>query len=172
MSEQAPATPPAPPATAAEAATRLAELQANSEWAAKVISKTDGYAEKQEFAGLIAMKASGDNVDAILDDSATPPEIELVTDGKMSVRNSMASAAELREIGIADDQIKRLLTGEPLSPADFKTVEQFKNMKLGDEDFVKKLLSGGAEERRLLNLWSIYAVVGQKEAAACRGPLG
>ena len=95
-----------------------------------------------------------------------------MTTGKWSVRNSMASAAELREIGIADDQIKRLLTGEPLSPADFKTVEQFKNMKLGDEDFVKKLLSGGAEERRLLNLWSIYAVVGQKEAAACRGPLG
>ena len=89
-----------------------------------------------------------------------------MTDGKMSVRNSMASAAELREIGIDDDQIKRLLTGEPLSPADFKTVEQFKNMKLGDEDFVKKLLSGGAEERRLLNFWSIYAVVGQKEAAA------
>ena len=166
MSEQAPATPLAPPATPAEAVTRLAELQANSEWAAKVISKTDGYAEKQEFASLIALKASDDNFDAVINGTATPPEIELVSDGKMSVRNTMASAADLRQIGIEDNQIKRLLKGEPLSPEDFKVVEQFKTAKLGDAEFVKKLLAGGAEEARLLNLWSIYRVLGQKEQAS------
>lgn len=164
MTEPAPA--PAEPATPAEASVRLAELQANSEWAAKVTSKVDGHAEKQELARLIQLKNSGDNTDAVIAGTAVAPEIELVTDGKMSVRNTMATVADLREIGITDPQIARLLKNEQLSAEDWHTVEQFKRAKLGDVEFVKKLLAGGAEEKRLLNLWSLYTAVGQKAQAA------
>jgi hypothetical protein len=157
---------PAPPATPAEAAAKLAELQANAEWSQKVVSKTDGYAEKKEFAGLMQLKSGSSDVDSIIDGTAVAPQIELLVDGKMSVRNQMQTASELRELGIEDHQIKRLLTGEPLSAADLKIVEQFKTTKLGDAEFVKRLLKGGAEEKRLLNLWTIYSIVGQQKQQA------
>jgi predicted ATP-dependent serine protease len=36
------------------------------------------------------------------------PDIELLTDGRVSVRNQLSTTADLRQIGIQDDQIKRL----------------------------------------------------------------
>ena len=43
------------PTTVQGAQARLAELQANPEWAAKLISKNEGSAEKREFANLMAI---------------------------------------------------------------------------------------------------------------------
>jgi len=71
-----------------------------------------------------------------------PPEFEIVADGQLSTRNLIAGVEHLRELGVEDKQIERLLKDEPIGPENRRLTEQYQKQLLGDVDFVKKWLSG------------------------------
>jgi hypothetical protein len=118
-----------------------------------------------EFNQLLE-RGKADRTDTIIAGTAEVRPGETVTGGQLSTNDAMQASAALLGAGVTPAQIKSLLNNEPLSRADYETVMQVKRTKLGDPNFVKAYLAGGAEEQRVMNLIGIYTVRGFKDAAA------
>lgn len=118
---------------------------------------------RAQFNDLLA-RGKADAADLIIAGKADT-RFEVTTGGEVSKRDQMTAAAGLLEAGIKPDQVKRLLNNEPLSRADYETVLNVEREKLGDPEFVKRWLEGGAEEKRVMALVGIYKTVGFKDAA-------
>lgn len=87
-----------PTLSAAEAATKLAELQKDPEWSAKVTSTTDGAAEKGEFHRLMEASAAdgGKNEnDQLLAGRAQIPIIDTRFNGDLTLYNKQLLVEDL-----------------------------------------------------------------------------
>lgn len=152
--------------TPEQAGAKLAELSAKPEWAGKLISKADGGAEKREFATLMAAKSGGSSsLDKIIAGTAEAPLVDLVTDGKLSVRNQMISAEGLREMGVGDDAIRQVFESKPVSKAEHDAAVTLRADCLANPEFTKKLLAGDRVAARNLALMNIVIIGGFREAA-------
>jgi hypothetical protein len=79
----------------------------------------------------------------------------------------MQAAALLREDGIPEHDIARqVLSGEPVSKAEFDAAKQAKQRLLGDQDFVRRYLSGDGEAKRQMALLNVVITRDIKETAA------
>jgi hypothetical protein len=154
--------------TPAQATERLAELQKNPEWRAKVTSAVDGADEKRELAQLLQTKTGdggqGDQIDRIISGTAELPLVDTHTGKHLTVRNQMSVVDDLKAIGVSDGSIRSLLEGEAVDEPTWRAVEELRSQFLGDPEFVKRYLAGGREERKKMALIGIIRVGGKKAA--------
>lgn len=180
MTEQTP-TPPAPPASQAEAAARISELSANSEWLGKLMTG-DGSATR-EFAALMATKVgtvaaadSGDRIDQVLkapvnDGFKTVPGFgyqaaDQLAATDLASREELSAISGFREAGVRDGVIKEIMTGRPATQAEHDAVRRLYTDKTTDSAWCERLLKGSVVEKRELIL--MHAVLNaplRKEAA-------
>jgi len=150
---------------AADATKALAELQARPDFAAKYLSKTDGYEEKRAFARLMQLSQhdtakGGDRLDKIIAGTAETGIGEVTTAGQISTHDAMLSAAALREAGLSDPQIKQAMAGKPLSKAEYDMVKTLRDDRMGDKEWAAKLLSGDTKAHRDMLLMNTIVVNG------------
>jgi hypothetical protein len=159
MSDQPLVAPPAPPKTATEAHTALDARRADNDWGAKVFA--GDIAANKELRDLTAMIAAGgdDTVEvAMAGHPANMPTTDL---------HQMAhTTAMFRSLGIRDEVTSQFLRGEPVSVLEYELVANFKKEKMGDEDFIKRFLSGGIKERQQMLIANSVLVNGIKRTAA------
>jgi hypothetical protein len=161
---------------AAQATARLAELKAQPEWNAKLVSMTDGYAEKKEFKALMEASSKdaakgGDRLDKIIAGTAEIPIAETTVAGQISTFNTMQTAADLREVGLTDPQIKQVLSGEQVSKAEYEKIRILRIDRMGNKEFTTKLFAGDAQTRRefvLMNTVMANGYVGQERTRGMR----
>jgi hypothetical protein len=155
---------------AATATATLAERQKNPEWNAKLVSMTDGYPEKREFAKLMDASsrdtAKGESrLDKIIAGKAQVEMGEVTTSGEISTANAIKTVETLRDAGLTDPQIKQALSGAPVSKAEYEAVRIIKSDRLGNREWTQRYLAGGAQERRemlLINTIISNGYVGQE----------
>lgn len=149
------------PANATEARTTLDARIADKDWRDRVFN--GDVAANKELRDLSAMSAtSGDDVvEAVLKD--TLPDIGQRTSEQ---REMLAAAQMFRELGIRDEVTSQFLRGEKVSPQEYALVKNWKTTAMGDQDFVKKYLSGDVKARQQMTLADSVLVVGAKGEAA------
>jgi hypothetical protein len=150
---------------AAAATARLAELQAQPEWNAKLVSKTEGWPEKREFKALMEASSKdiakgGDSLDKIIAGKAQVEMGEVTTGGEISTANAIKTAEWLRESGLTDPQIKQAMSGKPVSKAEYETIKIMKSDRLGNKDWTQRWLAGGAQEQREMLLMNTIVANG------------
>jgi hypothetical protein len=152
-------TPAAPPKTASEASAVLAARQADRDWGAKVFAG-DPNANK-EFRELTAMVSAGGDDTVTVAMNGNPvymPSTDL---------HQMAHAAGwFRELGISDQIISEFLRGGQVTPQEYEAVANWKKEHMGDEDWVKKYLSGDVKARQQMMLADTVLVNGVKSEKA------
>jgi hypothetical protein len=150
---------------AADATKALAELQARPDFAAKYLSKTDGYEEKRAFRRLSELSQhdtakGGDRLDKIIDGTAKVEPFETVTGGEISTYNAMQTAAGLRDIGLTDPQIKQAMAGKPVPKAEYEAIKIMRGDRTGDPAWTARYLKGGAPEVRQMALMNMVIANG------------
>lgn len=153
---------------AATATARLAELQAQPDWNAKLVSKTDGWPEKREFAALMEASSKdtakgGDRLDRIIAGTADTSIGELTTGGEISTFNAMKSADWLREANLTDPQIKQILSGAKVSKSEYEAVKILRSDRMGSKEWVAKLLAKDAQANREFLLMNTVMANGHVE---------
>lgn len=150
LAEMAAAASPAPPlapTTAADARARLDVLTKDAAWTGRFMS---GNVEaRREFAELTAKVAGGDDVADALDGAPMSERLfETTMNGALSSRVVNEVVASMRELGISDGAIEEQLRDKPVTRSDRAATEAFRNMRHGDADWCKRLISGDAAAKR------------------------
>jgi hypothetical protein len=154
---------------AATATRQLAELQAHPDFAAKFVSKTDGFDVKREYARLAKLSQhdtakGGDRLDRIISGKTEIPFMETTRDGQISTANTIKSAEWLREAGLTDPQIKQALSGAQVSRAEYDAIKTMRSDRMGNKEFAARWLAGEAQAGRemlLMNTVIANGYVGQ-----------
>jgi hypothetical protein len=137
---------PAPlvPSTPAEADARLAQLITDPDWIGKLMS--GNLAVKEEWHKLNAMKAGLTPFDAAADtgDISVGPGLE---GPKVSRREAIAAAADLRAQGASDAEIQLILNDEPY-PADVVRDARYWLPRMQSDPFLRVPLPGYQEADR------------------------
>jgi hypothetical protein len=166
-SEKLAAMSPAPPATdltkpaniaamsSSQARDRLAALQADEKWTARFLSGSKK--EIDEFNNLTAKKnEAGDRQleIAMRHGVEVAPLIPEVTfDGALNTARLANVIADLRDHGLEDAHIEEAFDETRTIPrATHEAVKQLQRQRLGDADYVKRYLAGGAAEKREMAL--------------------
>jgi hypothetical protein len=152
-------TPAAPPKTATEAQTVLAARKADPIWSERFLGG-DAAATK-EFRDLTSMSAAGGD-----DTVAVAMRSNPVNMPTTELAHIAHTAAMFRELGMRTEVASQLLRGEPVSPLEYELVSNWKKEHMGDEDFVKRFLSGGIKERQQMLIANSVLVNGIKRTAA------
>jgi hypothetical protein len=153
---------PATPQQAAAA--KLDTLGADKAWCDKLFSG-DGAARK-EFDQLVEQKSGGDRLDQIIAGTADVPLIQ-TTEGSVPLGATMRDVADLQtRVGLSADAVKQLLSGAPVSKAEYDQVKQLRADALSDADFVTRLLKNDRAAVRDLTHANIVIVGGHRESAA------
>jgi hypothetical protein len=155
---------------AAAATKALIELQAQPDFAAKFVSKTDGYDVKRQYARLAELSQhdtakGGDRLDKIIAGTAETSTAETTTGGQISTRQAMESAGWLREAGLTDPQIKQVLSGQPVPKAEYEQIKLLRSDLIGNKEWAAKLTSGDAKAGReflLMNTVIANGYIGQE----------
>jgi len=152
--------------TPAEASAKLDSLTADPAWTGQLFAGNGPTV--REFQDLVAKKFEGNPLDHIVAGTPgfEPPMIETVTDGKLSTRNQMISAAALRDIGVSPEAIKQAFSGQQETREVYDAVKNLKADRLGDKEWVAKLLAGDRAAVREMMLMNIVLVNGFQEKAA------
>jgi hypothetical protein len=150
---------------AADATKALAELQARPDFAAKYVSKTDGWEEKRAFARLMQLSQhdkakGGDRLDQIIAGTVKIEPFETTTGSEISTYNAMQTAAGLREIGLSDPQIKQAMDGKPVSKAEFDMVRTMRADRTGNAEWAAKYLKGDTQAVREMALMNTVIAAG------------
>lgn len=152
--------PPAPPSTPAEAATRLDQLRADPKWTSALLA--GGPEHAKVFHELHDLVAKGDGVDQAM--SPVLPD-GIIQDGKQVEMRGTASM--LREMGIRDEITRDVLAGtHAVTRAEYDMTVAWKRDRMADPEWTKRLLAGGAEERRKLTLANIIITGSIKETSS------
>jgi hypothetical protein len=159
MTDQQPAAPPAPPKTATEAQTVLAALKADPVWSERFLGG-DVTATK-DFRDLTALAAVGGDDTVAVAMSGNPVNMPTTELAHIS-----HTAAMFRELGIRTEVASQFLRDEPVSALEYELVSNWKKEHMGDEDFVKRFLSGGIKERQQMLIANSVLVNGIKRTAA------
>ena len=149
---------PAPPATAAEASARLAKLEVDPQWTAKL--KGGDPAIKKQWNDLTLLAAKGgDDVDRAM--SGALPDIP---EGGLKLMADVA--AFLRDAGIRDEVIRETLSDDGVTQAEHDATQIWLNSHLGDREWVKRLKSGDIEAKQKFILSQIILSSSIKDKAA------
>jgi hypothetical protein len=165
MSAAASPPPPIEPATAADARRRLDALAGDQAWGARFLA---GDAEaRREFGELSALVAAGDDAADAINGTAPPPQVlETTVDGALPRHAVNDFIADMRAAGISDDSTAQAIRGDSVSRQEVEAVRQLQRMRHSDPEWCKRLLSGGAAERREHTLMSIVLSAPIKDGAA------
>jgi hypothetical protein len=146
------------PTNATEAETRLGALARDPRWSAQFFS--GNLQARAEYERLTQQIAGRDAVSDALS-GIEPPVWEVTANGELSTRNVISGVEAMREVGLPDPVIEQLLKGEPkLSAENLQTVMREKAEALGNAEFVRRLLAGGYNERRLMAAMNAFLLVG------------
>jgi hypothetical protein len=149
---------PANPTTPAEAKQRLDSLSRDATFRSKLLAGDDE-ATKQ-FNALTAMTAedAAAPVDLALA-GVVPFGIETLTaENPLSTRQLATAAEAMRAQGLNEDCIKEALIGAKSSPEIYRAALNRRAERLGDKEWVSRLLAGGfVENKEYVLLSSILA---------------
>jgi hypothetical protein len=144
---------------------------AAAELVKKVDPRTLTPAEATEFlsgmktafdAKKLSARSQANLVEQIAEGVAEVPMIETTANGALTTYKQLQITEDLRNAGLSHEQIVGFLSGKPLSKADYDVVLQVEKHARTDGEFQKRLLAGGAEERRIATLLASYKVRGKK----------
>jgi hypothetical protein len=152
-------TPAAPPKNATEAQVALNSRGADQEWRAKVFA--GDVAANKEWRDLTAMVAAGGDDTVAVAMAGNPSNMPTT-----ELAHIAHTAAMFRELGMRTEVASQLLRGEPVSALEYELVSNWKKEHMGDEDFVKRFLSGGIKERQQMLIANSVLVNGIKRTAA------
>jgi hypothetical protein len=153
---------PVPPSPVAAARAALDGFVNNKEWAAKYFA--GDVQARQQFADLTtAIANAGDDVDAAIAGTATPPGMEVLTDGELPFRARMAVVEQMRTAGLNDATIAEAMKGEAVTKQEVEMARQRQAMRHSDKDWVAKLLAGDWQARKEQLLLSIILTNPVKE---------
>ncbi len=139
---------------------------AHPDWTAAVLAGNGP--QVKEFQNLVAKRASaGDKIDQVIAGTWEPPQQFGLNVAGVSDRNLMATAKDLKELGISDAAIRELLENKSFSKETLQQVEQLRRERFSDATWVDALLKeGNVECIRELILMGIIRVNGAKQEAA------
>jgi hypothetical protein len=148
-----------PPTTATEARAVLDARMADKAWEGRVFN--GDVAANKELRELTAMVAGGgaDTVTAAM--TGNPAYMPTTEQHQMA-----HTAALFRELGIRDEVTSQFLRGEQVTPQEYELVANWKKEHMGDEDWVKKYLSGDVKASQQMMIANSVLVNGVKSDAA------
>lgn len=129
---------------------RLAELQSQQEWTAKVLAGDP--AALREFQAITERIAAGD--DETLPSVAAPGQKVLV-DGQISRADAVQAFADLRAMGLNDETIAEVFNGSVNSGEVVSLTHAHYLTRMSDKAWAGRLLAGGMAERKELALMSV-----------------
>jgi hypothetical protein len=156
--------------SSSQARDRLAALQADEKWTQHFLS--GGKKEIDEFNNLTAKKnEAGDRQLEIAMRNgveAAPLIPEVTFDGALNTAKLANVIADLRDHGLEDAHIEEAFDVEnrTLPRAKHEAVKRLEQQRLGDAEYVKRYLSGGAAEKREMALIRIALGLKVAEEAA------
>lgn len=149
----------APEQTPAEAATKLKELTGNADWSKSYLTG-DG-PKVAEFNRLSKIAAGADKIDLAMAGVLEPKMFQ-----DRSHVDNIETSKLLREGGVDDPAIHRqVLSGEPVSQAEFDAAKSERARLERDHDFQKRYLSGDGAAVRQMTLLNVILTRDVKEAA-------
>jgi hypothetical protein len=150
----------APPKTATEARVALDARAADKDGWAKRFD-AGGITEKREWEQLTAMIAGGGD-DTVTVAMTGNPVYMPTTD----LHQMAHTAGWFRELGIRDEVTSEFLRGEKVTVQEYEAVSNWKKIQMGNEEWVKKYLSGDVEARQKMMIANTVLVNGAKENKA------
>ena len=145
---------PAPPKNATEARTVLDARVADKAWEGRVFA--GDIAANKELRDLTAMVAGGG------DDTVTVAMTGNPVNMPTTELHQMASTAGwFRELGIRDEVTAEFLRGGKVTAQEFEAVSNWKKIQMGNEEWVKKYLSGDVEARQKMMIANTVLVNGK-----------
>ncbi len=144
----------AEPKTPQEAAIKLQTLTQNQQWRDQLLAGDSGV--RAEFKSLTELAAqAGDRLDGVLNGTAQPQPFEMTSrENPLSTRDLQSGADDLRSRGLDDDVIREIMSDRVASKAEHDEVREFQRKRMGDAEWVKRLLAGDHEAQRELTLMS------------------
>jgi hypothetical protein len=143
------------PTTVEGAQARLSELTKDADFGAKLMA--NDVATRAEFNNLTTLAAG-------LEKRPGAEELQAIHDKQADDRNAESFIKSTKEsVDVRDEVLRQAIYDETVPKTERDAVEQWLKRAMSDEAWSKRLLAGGAEERRQLFLAS---VVLSKEAAA------
>jgi hypothetical protein len=159
QAEQAARAAAPPSGDSAAARARLAELTGSETWRTRFFSG-DPQAKK-DFAEATAAIAAGNAVDDVLAGSGpVSVEIETVTAGQLSMRNTEIEVAHLKQLGMNPKTIEQIFKGGSVTAAEREMARVTREMRLGDPEWSARYLKNGWAERREMSLLSAILSAG------------
>ena len=101
---------------------------------------------------------------AVLGDDRLPYEAEVVTFPQTGIRNKLSTVETLREIGIPDEGITRIVAGKGYSQQDYDAAIRWRQRAESDPELRKAILSGDRVARHVLTAMSAIIALGPAEA--------
>jgi hypothetical protein len=101
---------------------------------------------------------------AVLGDDRLPRESEVVTWPEQGVRNKLSVVETLREIGIPDEGITRIVAGKGYSQQDYDAAIRWRQRAETDPELRQAILSGDRTARHVLTAMSAIISMGPAEA--------
>jgi len=151
---------PVIPDTPKEAAARLSQIKSDPAWREAYLSGQPRHAkELRELQAIVDKENAG--VDKALagelyDSPIQPP-------GHMA---NIAAAAMLTEAGLRPDVVRQVLTGQPVSRAEYEAAKSRKTELMRDRKFVDAYMANNGPERQALTLLDVILSSRIKEDAA------
>jgi len=151
------------PANPVEASAQLTARTSDPAWAEKFFA--GDVAARREFADLTAAVAKRDPIAEAIAGTAPTPGIETTINGELGSRIMADVVQTFRGAGLSDGAIRQALEGQKVTKQELEAAKRFQEMRHGDAEWVKKLLSGDYAAKRESLLLSIIFSVGADEAA-------
>jgi hypothetical protein len=138
-----------PALSAQQAAARLDELSRDEKWTERLLN--GGVREQKELSALTEKKTAPadlklETVFAHGVDAA--PIFETTSGDELSTWKLGKVVADLRDDGLADDHIRELFAGEPISKELHDAARRLQQERFTDPEYVERYLKGGAVEKR------------------------
>ena len=141
------ATPtPAPNTTADAAFARRAAIMGDKALTEKY--RAGDVALNQEMRTLnmaIAAAPAGDKLGAVLAGTATPGRFETVTGSELGTSDLISSVNGLRGDGLADETIREIIQGTPVSPERHQEAERIRERLLRDREWLRAYREGSKD---------------------------
>jgi hypothetical protein len=100
---------------------------------------------------------------AVLGDDRLPRESEVTTWPEQSTRNKLSTIEMLRDIGIPDEGITRIVAGKGYSQQDYDAAIRWRQRAESDPELRQAILSGDRTARHVLTAMSAIIALGPAE---------
>jgi hypothetical protein len=101
---------------------------------------------------------------AVLGDDRLPHESEVTSWPKQNIRNKLSTIDMLRDVGIPDEGITRIVAGKGYSQQDYDAAIRWRQRAESDPELRKAILSGDRVARHVLTAMSAIIALGPAEA--------